>query len=73
MRANQDIREAAELSGVRFWEIAEKLNIHEANLSRKLRRELMTDEKSKVLTAIHELRADREKALQNGIAQEAQP
>lgn len=52
---NQDIRQAAERAGVKLWQIADKLGINDGNFSRRLRRELDAEEKSKVLSVIEEL------------------
>ena len=65
MRTNEEIRKTVELSGVRYWEIASRLNIHEANLCRKLRRELSADEKDEILSIVRMLREERERALAN--------
>lgn len=56
---NSDIRNAAKASGVRLWEIAEKLRIQDSALSRKLRRELPPEERDKILGIIHELAAEK--------------
>lgn len=48
-RPNRDIRRAAAFSGVCPWQIADSLGITDANFSRKLRRELPTDEKEKIM------------------------
>ena len=55
MKANQDIREAAILAGVKLWKIADKLGINDGNLSRKLRRELPEGEKERIRAIIAEL------------------
>lgn len=52
---NKEIREHAAKSGVRLWQIAEKLGINDGNFSRKLRRELPQDEKEKILAIIDDL------------------
>lgn len=53
---NKDIREAAKAAGVKLWQIAENLGINDGNFSRKLRRELNTDEKANILKIIAELK-----------------
>lgn len=53
--ANQDIRRAADGSGVKLWQIAEALGVADYNFSRKLRKELPPDEKGKILSIIAEL------------------
>lgn len=52
---NQDIRETAEKSGVRLWQIAEALGVADCNFSRKLRRELPQEEKEKIFSIIEKL------------------
>lgn len=56
--ANQKIREAAKEKGVALWRIAEKLGINDGNFSRKLRRELETEEQQRILKIIDELVAE---------------
>lgn len=57
---NKDIREALQKSGVKYWELAEKLGICQSWLSVKLRKELTSDEKMKCFTAIQEIIQERE-------------
>ena len=52
---NQDIRETAEKSGVRLWQIVEALGVADCNFSRKLRRELPQEEKEKIFSIIEKL------------------
>lgn len=52
---NTDIRAEIMNSGIKHWQIAEKLGIHEGNFSRKLRHELPDDDKEKIRTIIKEL------------------
>lgn len=53
MRANKDIRDAVEEKGFRLWELAEALGLSsDAALSRKLRRELPTDQKEHIFRVI---------------------
>lgn len=61
MKANVDIRNTAKEKGVKLWEIAEKLEINDGNLSRKLRRELPTAEKARIMSIIDELSAAKQK------------
>lgn len=53
--ANKEIRAAAKEAGICLWEVAEKLNIQDSAFSRKLRRELPTEDREKVLSIIREL------------------
>ncbi len=56
---NQQIRAAAKASGVKLWEIAERLNINDGNFSRKLRRELPEAEQEQILAIIAEIAKER--------------
>lgn len=57
---NQDIRDAAKKSGIKLWQIAEKLGIWDATLSRRLRKELPQEEKEKIIGIIAELAKEAE-------------
>lgn len=57
---NMDIRLAANSAGVRLWQIAEALGLADCNFSRKLRRELPTAEKEKILGIIEKLSVEGE-------------
>lgn len=52
---NQEIRSAAKNAGVRLWQIAEILGMNDGNFSRKLRRELPQEERTKILEIIDQL------------------
>lgn len=52
---NNDIRTLAKESGVKQWQIADMLNMHDSNFSKMLRHELPEDEKAKIRSAIKEL------------------
>ena len=52
---NQAIRQAAMAKGVRFWQIAEVLGVHENTLSRRLRSELPQEELERILSIIDDL------------------
>lgn len=56
---NLDIRNAAAAANVRLWQIAAELNINDGNFSRKLRMELPTAEKQKILEIIKNLAKER--------------
>lgn len=53
--ANTDIRDAAKNAGIKLWQVADKLGLTDCAFSRKLRRELPHEEKTKVLLIIKEL------------------
>ena len=55
---NVDIRREAAGNGVRLWQIADALGISDAQFSRKLRREISTEEKEKVFEIIAQLAAE---------------
>ena len=59
--ANNEIRTAAKRSGVRLWQIAERIGINDGNFSRKLRRELPADEQERILNIIDKLAAENRK------------
>lgn len=53
--SNQDIRHTAAGAGVRLWQIAEELGIADCSLSRKLRKELLQEEKERIFAIIKRL------------------
>lgn len=53
---NVDIKTEAMNAGVRLWQIADKLGINDSSLSRKLRKELSSEEKAKIRAIITELK-----------------
>ncbi len=53
---NMQIRQNAETSRVKLWEIAEVLGITDSTLSRKLRKELPDDEQERILAIIERLK-----------------
>lgn len=55
LKANQNVREAANLAGVRHWEIALEIGVSEQTLVRRLRTPLDADSERKVLLAIETL------------------
>lgn len=60
---NDDIREHAKKSGVFLWQVAEAIGINDGNFSRKLRRELPTEERDKILNVIDRLEAQKKGAV----------
>lgn len=52
---NLDIREKAQENKVKLWEIAQELNINDGNFSRKLRKELSSEEKQTIFKLINKL------------------
>lgn len=54
--ANIDVREAIKRARVYGWEVAAALGISESYFSRKLRKELSDEEKTKIFAAIEKLK-----------------
>jgi len=57
--SNLDIRNEIEKSGLKYWEVAYKLNINDGNFSRKLRKELPEAEKANIKMAIERLKKEK--------------
>ncbi len=55
---NIDVRRAAAGNGVRLWQVADALGIADAQLSRKLRKELPDEEKQKIFEIIRNISAE---------------
>mgnify|MGYP006081551197 CR=1 FL=1 len=53
--ANEDVRRAAAVAGLRLWQVAERLGVADSNFSRRLRRELSPEEKARIFDIINEL------------------
>ena len=53
--ANEAIREKAKESGVRLWEVAERIGVSDVTLCRQMRRELPEARQQLILRAIDEL------------------
>ncbi len=60
---NLDIREQAQKSKVKLWEIAQELNINDGNFSRKLRKELTLKEKQKIFNLITKISNNKKSEL----------
>ena len=56
---NQEIRNSILKNNLKFWQIAEKLNINDGNFSRLLRKELTKDKKEKILKIIEDLKEEQ--------------
>lgn len=56
--ANDDIRTAIRINGLKHWQVAELLNISESTFVKKLRRELDITEKEKILKVINKERGE---------------
>ena len=53
---NREIREALAKANMKYWQLAEKLGISDGSLSRKLRREMIGEEKERILSIIEDFR-----------------
>ena len=60
---NVEIRISAKERGVKMWEVAEALHIHDSAFSRKLRKELPQEEKGKILEIIDRLAQEKQEAI----------
>jgi len=56
--ANDVIRTAIRINGLKHWQVAELLNISESTFVKKLRRELDIIEKEKILKVINKERGE---------------
>ncbi len=56
--SNVDIREKVRTKGLKLWQIAAELGITDSTFSRKLRKELTEEEKSRILSIIDRLSAE---------------
>lgn len=57
LKTNEEIKRTLAMYGIPQWRLAEMLHISESTLYRKLRKELTTEEKEKLLKLINELEA----------------
>lgn len=55
---NQEIRNCIIKNNLRFWQIADKLNINDGNFSRLLRKELTKEKKEEILNIIEQLKEE---------------
>lgn len=57
-KTNIDVEVAIVRTGVKKYQIAEKLGINDGNFSRRLRKELSAEEKAKIFKIIKELKGE---------------
>lgn len=57
---NERIKRHAKDRGVKLWEVAYRYGITDATFSRKLRRELPTQEQERIMEIINELAMEKE-------------
>lgn len=55
-KANTDIREKIEMSGLRYWQVAAEYGLTDGNFSRLLRTELPSEKKQRILDIIERLK-----------------
>lgn len=53
--ANAEIKKFAKENHVRLWEVADRLNVADTTFSKKLRRELLPEEKSTIMSIISDI------------------
>ena len=56
---NIDVKNYATKRGVKLWEVAERMNIFDSSLSRKMRKELSQEEKDEIKRIIDEIAKER--------------
>ena len=57
---NEKIRQLAKKKRIALWEIADKIGISEATITRWMRVQLSAEKESLILNGIHEIAAERE-------------
>ena len=58
---NDDVRQRASKRGVKLWQVAYSLGITDSSFSRKLRKELLCEEKERIYAAIDQLAESNQK------------
>lgn len=53
--ANEDIRKSLKINNIKYWQVANEYGITDGNFSRKLRKELPSEEKKKIFDIIDKL------------------
>ena len=67
--SNQELRKEIKQSGVKMWQIADKIGISDMTLSRKFRYELSGEEKEAIREIIAEIQSDSAFRKQSAIKQ----
>lgn len=57
---NEKIRKYAQKKKVKLWQVAEKMEIHDSMLSKKLRHELPEKETDRIMTIINDLANEKD-------------
>lgn len=63
---NIKIREQAAIHGLKLWEVAEACGVTDSTFSRKLRRELPSDQRDHILRVIANLAEKKEVQIDEG-------
>lgn len=63
---NKEIRARAAASGVYLWQIAERFGVSASYFSCRLRHELNETDRKRVFEIIEQIKADRERGVENG-------
>ena len=58
--ANDEIKAYAKQAGVRLWEVAERLNITDVSLSKKLRYELDPEYKARIIKLVDQIAKEKQ-------------
>lgn len=58
--SNQLLRDYAKISGVKLWEVAERLNLQDTNLSKMLRHQLSDDKQNELIAIIDQIAREKE-------------
>ena len=58
--SNQLLRDYAKISGVKLWEVAERLNLQDTNLSKMLRHQLPDDKQNELIAIIDQIAREKE-------------
>ena len=59
-RTNEEVRRAARVADVPFWQIAAKIGVSQPTMTRWLRFPLPSEKKDRIMRAIQELALERE-------------
>lgn len=62
---NDTIKDYAKISGVKLWQIAEMLGLHDSNFSKKLRHQLTPDEEQKICAIIDQIASKKQEEKRN--------
>lgn len=62
---NNTIKDYAKISGVKLWQVAEVLGLHDSNFSKKLRHQLTPNEEQKICSIIDQIAAKKKEGERN--------